>query len=675
MRVYVAEVLRAGTVTIPDTVPDAVLARVARLDDRARALLDVVATVSPSADMWLVEAMAGDLTEKMEDCLSSGMLITDDTGVAFRHELGRLAVYESIPPNRRLELHRRALASLADPLTGSPDAAVLAHHAEAASDRVAVLRYAPEAAVRAASLGAHREAAAQYARALRFGAGLPVRTRAEFLEARAASCYFTDQYADGIAALEEALACRWTLGDRLGEGDALRLLSEFLWCPGRTAEADARARESVALLENEPPGRQLGLAYANLAHLRQAASASAEALDLGGRALELAERLDDEEIAVRALAQIGLADDASGGLELSLKRARGAGLSSNVAETLNLLAAIAVADHRYADAQQYLDEGLTLCAERGIELHRLYLLSTRAHLELDQGHWADAADTAESVKRVPRTSTTPRIHALVVLGLLRARRGDPQVHELLDEARELAWPTGELHRIAPVAAAMAEAAWLRGDRKGLAEAIEPALELALERDAYWIAAPLACWWQRAGFEAVHVAHSPDPWNLELAGRPLDAGRRWAELGCAYEAAVSFAQTDNEDVLRQSHNALLELGALPAAAIVTQTHARDRCRRRATRAAPKHTRQSSPAHHTRARDHPASSRRSPKRRDRGAALPVAQDCRTPRLGDPPKAERRLTRRSGLGRTTDRPAPRRVAQRRAGRGWTRNSRGDS
>ena len=38
----------------------------------------------------------------------------------------RLAVYESIPPNRRLELHRRALATLADPLTGSPDAAVLA---------------------------------------------------------------------------------------------------------------------------------------------------------------------------------------------------------------------------------------------------------------------------------------------------------------------------------------------------------------------------------------------------------------------------------------------------------------------------------------------------------------------------------------------------------------------
>ena len=154
------------------------------------------------------------------------------------------------------------------------------------------------------------------------------------------------------------------------------------------------------------------------------------------------------------------------------------------------------------------------------------------------------------------------------------------MHELLDEARELAWPTAELHRIAPVAAAMPEAAWLRGDGKGMAEAIEPALELALERGAYWVAAPLACWWQRGGFEAVHVAHSLDRCNLELAGRPLDAGRRWAELGCAYEAAVSFAQTDNEDVLRQSHNALLELGGSPQ-----QRSSRDACARSVSSACP------------------------------------------------------------------------------------------
>ena len=81
----------------------------------------------------------------------------------------------------------------------------------------------------------------------------------------------TDQYAEGIAALEEAVECRRSFGDRTGEGAALSLLSEFLWCPGRTTEAERSARDAVALLEEFLPGRELAIAYANLAHLCSAA--------------------------------------------------------------------------------------------------------------------------------------------------------------------------------------------------------------------------------------------------------------------------------------------------------------------------------------------------------------------------------------------------------------------
>ena len=95
-----------------------------------------------------------------------------------------------------------------------------------------MLRFAPAAAARAASLGAHREAAAQYARALRFGDRLTAAERAQLLEDRARECYLTDQFDEGIAALEQALELRRALGDGLKEGDALRRLSEFFWCPG-----------------------------------------------------------------------------------------------------------------------------------------------------------------------------------------------------------------------------------------------------------------------------------------------------------------------------------------------------------------------------------------------------------------------------------------------------------
>src|SRR6185503_3031726 len=99
----------------------------------------------------------------LEECASSGVLRAERQSVSFRHELARLAIEESLAPDRRVMLNRKALAALADPPTGVPDFARVAHHAEAAADAGAVLRFAPAAAERAASLGAHREAAGQWA--------------------------------------------------------------------------------------------------------------------------------------------------------------------------------------------------------------------------------------------------------------------------------------------------------------------------------------------------------------------------------------------------------------------------------------------------------------------------------------------------------------------------------
>ena len=107
------------------------------------------------------------------------MLAADGRSVAFRHELARLAIEGSLPANRAVALHRKALTALAYPPSGTPDLARLAHHAEGAQEVGAVLRYAPEAAERAASLGAHREAAAQFERALRFADDASLELRIE----------------------------------------------------------------------------------------------------------------------------------------------------------------------------------------------------------------------------------------------------------------------------------------------------------------------------------------------------------------------------------------------------------------------------------------------------------------------------------------------------------------
>src|SRR5207302_7108491 len=177
------------------------------------------------------------------------------------------------------------------------------------------------------------------------------------------------------------------------------------------------------------------------------------------------------------------------------------------------LAAVAVEGRRRAEATRHLEAGVAYCSDRGLELYRLYLLAYRARFELDQGRWSQAADSAASVLRIPRTSTTPRIVSLVVLGLLRARRGDPGQWAALDEAWALAEPTGELPRLGPVAAARAEVAWLEGDRDAVEAATAAAIPLALERRARLLIGELAEWRRRAGLDGAVPAAAAEPYAL------------------------------------------------------------------------------------------------------------------------------------------------------------------
>ncbi len=210
---FLTEVIEAGGATIPPTVRDAVLARTARLTGSAADVVDAVSVAVPHAELWLLDALVPDAADGIDECLAAGILTAGADGVGFRHELARRAVEESLPPHRRRDLHRRALDALA---ARPADLARLAHHAEAAGDTAAVLRYAPAAAEQASATGAHREAAEEYARALRSAAGLPAGDRAALLEAGSYEYYLTDRMDDAIALLEQAVELRRPLLRILG---------------------------------------------------------------------------------------------------------------------------------------------------------------------------------------------------------------------------------------------------------------------------------------------------------------------------------------------------------------------------------------------------------------------------------------------------------------------------
>lgn len=593
---FVTEVLAAPQEAIPATVRDAVLARSAGLDQHARRLLEAVAVLRPSADIWLLEKIEDDIAG-LDECLESGMLKPTGTGVAFRHELARIAVESSLRPDRLLNLHRKALARLADPPDGSIDLERLAHHAEAAGDREAVLQYAPAAAARAASVGAHREAASQYERALRFADGSALEKRAKLLKLWSHECYLTDQ-PEAITALEEAIGCYRSLGDAYREGATLRALSNILWCPGRVAEAGQRVQESIDVLEALPPSAALAAAYATLASHRKDADETAEAVHWGVRALDLARNLGDDATCTHAVNTIGTAEAYAGvpggveKLERSLDQALRAGLVDHAGRAYIHLVWVAVRRREYAIADRHLDPGLAYVTERGLDLWRLYLIAMQARIELDRGRWDEAAEAATLVLHERCISVAPRILALSVLALVRARRGDPGASELLDEALVLAEPTGELLRIAPVVAAKAEVAWLEGKTDALDEATVTPLELALERDVTWVIDELSYWRWKAGLALAARNRTETPFALQIAGDWAGAVESWTNLGCPYEATLALAEADDDAELRNALDTAQELEARPLSTIISR-RLRDRGARDIPRG-PRMTTRSNPA---------------------------------------------------------------------------------
>ncbi len=585
---FVTEVLAAGGDGIPVTVSDAVLGRAARLSGAARTLLDAVAVVPVQAEMWLLEDLAGDVVEHLGECLASGMLSSGASHVAFRHELARLAVEKSIAPHTRVGLHRRALAALATRRDGTPNLARLAHHAEEAGDGSAVLRWAPEAAERAASSGAHHEAAAQWGRTLRFADALGGEKLAPIFESYSYECYLTDQLGDALSARERALELWSGVGDIGRQGDCLRWLSRLWWLLGDRPRADRYAVEAVALLESLAPGRELGMAYSNSAQLAMLAAKTAEAVGWGERAIDLAERLGDSETLAHALNNVGtaqlLSGDESGheALARSLALALEHGLEDDVERALTNLAAGAAMTKDPARAEVYLDQALSYCSEHNLDSGELHVLGWLALANVDSGRWSEATDAAEKVLRRAVANAMPRVDALVALGRVRARRGDPEAQAPLDEALTLAGPTGE-QRLARVAAARAEAAWLAGADDVAAET-DRARSVAGEAGNPWEIGELACWRWRAGIDEVIPARAADPYALQMAGEWERAAELWTLRSCPYEAALALADADDEDALRRALAELQRLGARPAAAIVAR-----RLRKRGVRGLPRGSR--------------------------------------------------------------------------------------
>ena len=138
-----------SSLTVPESIDDAVAERVARLGPAARAVVEAAAIVAAPADLEVLAAVAGlpqaAALDALRDGLGSGLLVDEENGrCGFRHALANQAVYDRIPRATRRRLHGRAAEALE--LVEPRPVAVLAHHYRAAGGRQEWLECAEAAA-------------------------------------------------------------------------------------------------------------------------------------------------------------------------------------------------------------------------------------------------------------------------------------------------------------------------------------------------------------------------------------------------------------------------------------------------------------------------------------------------------------------------------------------------
>jgi DNA-binding CsgD family transcriptional regulator len=564
---FVTEVLAAGGSRIPASVRDAVLSRSARLSASARAVLEMAAVAGPRVEAGLLDELAAAEAAAVDDCLRSGILTAEAQTFVFRHELARQAVLESLAPTRLRVLHRLTLQALQADGAPPPSLARLVHHAAQAGDSEAVRLHAPAAAQQAARQGAHREAAAHYATLLAFSSALDAAQRAQFTEAHAYECYLVGDIASAVAGREAALGLWRRLGRRDREGDTLRWLSRLHWFLGHGELARRHAQAAIDTLEPLPASSELAMACSNAAQLAMLADNAAAAVSWGERAIALAEALGATEILAHALNNVGTArirdSDEAGWrlLERSLQIALAHDLEEHAGRAYANLTSCGVELRDYAAAWRYCNDGIAYCLERDLDAWTFYLMAWRARAHYEQGRWSAAAAEAAGLVQRAGLPNVSRIPALVTLGAVRVRRGDPGAHELLDEARTLALDTGELQRIGPMVVARAEAAWLAGDLEACTTEAQMGADLAERCRMPWAIGEGTFWLWRAGRSVTPGDGMARPYVLQMRGDWRAAAEAWCALGCPYEQARALTDGD-EGALREALAIFESLGAAP-----------------------------------------------------------------------------------------------------------------
>jgi DNA-binding SARP family transcriptional activator len=394
---------------LPDSVREAVEARLQRLSPQARQVLEAGAILGEAFGFDLVHRTAGrrelETMDSLDELVARQLLVEQPPGYRYQHDLTRQAVEAALSPVRAQLLHRRAGRALEEL---DPQAvAALALHFDGGGRARKALHYHNLAAQRAQDLSAWEEVEKHQSRMLELLDRLdPDRSHPDCLEqrgqvlvARAHSRFLQGRLAERDADLESLDGLAEASGD-----ESLRLLTlvhrvRYLNMGGQYREAIATAGQGLRLTEHldAASARCRLLAYVGFAHyflgqpepaLAALESALAEAGEEAG-----------PEMRGRITHLLGYVHLHLGDYTRALAYDQEAyachqqaGDPNRMAWNLLDIGFLHLKLGRFAKAEGHLTEGMALAHRIGARPAEAYALTYLGYWELYRGHYAAAVD-------------------------------------------------------------------------------------------------------------------------------------------------------------------------------------------------------------------------------------------------------------------------------------------
>jgi tetratricopeptide (TPR) repeat protein len=419
---FVEELLRAagdeGSLSeaegeIPLSVRDLLLRRLGRLDDWSRRTLGVAAVVGQEFDLGLLEQLAEGDTEDVLELLEAAMaaeVLVEDPGRPgrwrFAHALIQETIYSELSATRRALLHRRIGDALEADGAPAERAGDLARHFHAAGDLEKAFTYHRQAAEAAEAVHATETALEHVNGALVAGELLgrdPVgeRSMRELLRSRA---WLSSDTESANSDYQAALAAARQAGDRELEIHVLNGLG-MLWHVRGGGRSQDYHEEALRVAEEigDRAGEVSALNRLSLVHANELDFA--RAVELGERALSIAEAMGDERAMARAMDSLKFCALQLGHVERLeelthwLERFhRRTGDRWYLMWTLMESAYVPLARNRWTEATARAEEALALARGSGDRYSLPLILDTISWIQRCAGDFGAALATAHEAR-------------------------------------------------------------------------------------------------------------------------------------------------------------------------------------------------------------------------------------------------------------------------------------